>query len=83
MSAEHVKDVQLTLAQKAMVALATAFALWLGATVYQTAVSVAILLDQNKDRYTGSQAASDKALTDQRFERNEADIVELKKKHGS
>ena len=61
---EHVRDVQLTALQKVMVGVATAFALWLGMTVYTTAVTVAVmqaqiksLVDNNEDRYTASMAA--------------------------
>ncbi|ASK88454.1 hypothetical protein [Sphingorhabdus sp. SMR4y] len=79
---EHVKDVQLSMGQKVMVTVFAAFAIWLGATVQNTAVSVAVLIDQNQDRYTGTQAAADKAAVNSRIEAVEKRAARLEGKHG-
>lgn len=79
---QHLKDVQLSMGQKVLVTLFAAFAIWLGATVQTTAVSVAVLIDQNQDRYTATQASTDKASMSSRIEAVEKRTTRLETKHG-
>lgn len=90
MTGEHLgKDVELTLIQKAIGTTVMALIGWIGWTVNDTATRIAVmesqmagLIDSAGDRYTSTQAASDKAAANARDAAMERRLERLESKHG-
>lgn len=86
---EHVKDVELSSLQKAFVAGFIAFIAWMGVTVYTMSIKVAVTSSQVDqlvagvgDRYTATQAVTDKRSMTTRIEAVERRLERLEDKHG-
>lgn len=86
---EHVKDIELSALQKSFVGAVIVFIGWMGFTVYEMSIQVAVTSSQVDslvvnagDRYTATQAATDKRSTVTRIEAAERRIERLEDKHG-